>query len=62
MTMAEQSPTRYPDSWRPPGAPPFDEPEPEPETKSLELELRAAQMNDAEWAAFVKRARGGRDS
>jgi hypothetical protein len=52
---------RYPEAWRPSGAPPFDEPaEPEPQLKPLEMELHAAAMSDEEWAAFVKRARGGR--
>jgi hypothetical protein len=59
--MTEQSPSRYPDSWRPRGAPDF-EPEPEPESmlRPLEMELHAAAMSDEQWAAFVKRARGNR--
>lgn len=51
---------RYPDSWRPKGAPPFDQPEPEPELRPLAMELAAASMNEAEWQAFVERAQGGR--
>jgi hypothetical protein len=53
---------RYPEAWRPKGAPPFDEPEPEPEPKlkPLEMELTAAAMSDEEWAAFVRRTRGTR--
>jgi hypothetical protein len=52
---------RYPEAWRPREAPPFDEPaEPEPQLKPLEMELVAAAMTDAQWSAFVKRARGGR--
>jgi len=49
-------PVRYPDSWRPRGAPEF-EPEPEPDVRPLEMELRAAAMTEDEWQAFVKRAR-----
>ena len=41
--MPEQPPTRYPESWKPRGAPDF-EPEPEPESvlRPLEMELAAA--------------------
>jgi hypothetical protein len=56
--MTEQ-PTRYPDSWRPKGAPPFDEPDPLPALEPLAMELHAAAMSDEEWEAFVKRTRGG---
>jgi hypothetical protein len=58
--MSTEQTTRYPDSWRPREAPPFDEPEPEPKLKPLEMELHAAAMPDEEWQAFVKRARGVR--
>ena len=60
--MTEQSPTRYPDSWRPKDAPAF-EPEPEPsapELQPLEMELAAAAMNDDEWESFTRRTRGDR--
>ena len=59
--MPEQPPTRYPEAWKPRGAPDF-EPEPEPESvlRPLEMELHCAAMSDAEWAAFTRRARGGR--
>ena len=51
----------YPEQWRPRGAPPFEEPAPtEPALKPLEMELAAAAMDDAEWAAFVRRSRGDR--
>jgi hypothetical protein len=58
--MTEQPPTRYPEAWRPKNAPAF-EPEPEPESvlRPLEMELAAAAMSDEEWAAFVRRSRGG---
>jgi|KBSSwiStaDraftv2_1062776.scaffolds.fasta_scaffold2549647_2 hypothetical protein len=58
--MVEQAPTRYPDSWKPKGAPAFDEPEPGPELQPLEMELAAAAMSDDEWTQFVARARGDR--
>jgi hypothetical protein len=59
MTMTEQSPTRYPESWKPRGAPDFEPEEPEPSAlKPLEMELAAAAMSDEEWAVFVRRARG----
>jgi len=52
---------RYPEAWRPKGAPPLEpQPEPEPQLKPLEMELAAASMSDEQWQAFVKRARGGR--
>ena len=51
---------RYPEAWRPRGAPAFEEPEPDPQLKPLEMELHAAAMTDDQWSAFVKRARGGR--
>ena len=58
--MTEQSPTRYPDAWKPRGATDFD-PKPGPSAlKPLEMELAAAAMSDEEWSAFVKRARGCR--
>ena len=55
--MTEQ-PTRYPDSWRPAGAPPFDEPESDPQPEPLAMELHVAAMTEDEFQAFVKRARG----
>jgi hypothetical protein len=58
--MTEQLPIRYPDSWRPRGAPDFEPEEPEPQLAPLAMELHCASMSDEEWAAFVKRARGGR--
>ena len=58
--MSTQPDDSYPESWRPKGAPAFDEPAPTPETKPLEMELHAAAMSDDEWAAFVQRARGDR--
>ena len=59
--MTEQPPTRYPDSWRPRGAPDFEPEEPEPSAlKPLEMELAAAAMSDQEWQQFVKRSRGDR--
>jgi hypothetical protein len=58
--MTEQSPTRYPDAWKPRGAPDFEPEEPESQLKPLEMELAAAAMSDEEWAAFTRRARGGR--
>lgn len=52
---------RYPDSWRPTGAPAFTEPEPDEfALKPLAMELAAASMSDSEWQAFAKRARGSR--
>jgi hypothetical protein len=56
-TMTDDS---YPSSWRPAGAPPFNEPEPEPAVEPLAMEVAAAAMTDDEWQAFVQRARGGR--
>ena len=61
MTTPAPTDDRYPDSWRPRGAPVFEpETEPEPQLQPLAMELHAAAMSDAEWAAFVKRARGDR--
>jgi len=59
--MAEQLPSRYPESWKPRGAPDFEPEEPEPSAlKPLEMELAAAAMSDQEWEQFVKRSRGDR--
>jgi hypothetical protein len=55
------SPQAYPSSWHPRWAPPLElEPEPDSALKPLEMELHCAAMDDAEWAEFVKRARGSR--
>jgi hypothetical protein len=51
----QPDPVEYPASWRPPGAPPFPEPEAKPEIEPLAAELHAAAMDDEQWAAFVKR-------
>ena len=41
--------------------PPLEpEPEPESQLRPLEMELHCAAMSDEEWAAFTRRARGGR--
>jgi len=58
--MPEQPPTRYPEAWKPRGAPDF-EPEPEPEIEpSIAMHIAAAAMDDETWAAFVRRSRGDR--
>jgi len=51
----QQLPSRYPESWRPRGAPDFEPEEPESELAPLAMELHAAQMSDSEWAQFTKR-------
>jgi hypothetical protein len=58
--MTEQPPTRYPEAWKPRGAPDFEPEEPGPELQPLAMELHAAAMSDQEWESFVKRARGSR--
>ena len=47
---------RYPEAWRPRGAPPFDTPpEPKTELQPLEMELHLAAMDPAERAAMLRR-------
>jgi hypothetical protein len=54
------SPQAYPSSWKPKGAPAFDEREPEPQLEPLGMELAAAAMTDDEFDAFTRRVRGYR--
>jgi hypothetical protein len=50
----------YPESWRPSGAPPFNEPESDPAPAPLAMELHVGAMTDEEFESFVRRARGNR--
>ena len=51
---------RYPEQWRPRGAPPFEDPEPETKLEPLAMELHIASLSDEEFSALTKRTRGGR--
>jgi hypothetical protein len=60
MTM-NPDPVRYPDSWRPKGAPEIDDPEPEPQVEPLAMEIAVSAMSDEEFERLVQRARPGRN-
>ena len=56
MSTPNDAPIEYPDSWRPPGAPPFSEPEIEPTAAELWL----ASLDETEFEALQRRVRNHR--